>query len=90
MAEHTSPAGSVFAGAGEDTHRAEVAPAARHIDAYINGDGTGFFLDCPRCHFYKNATSEPGEPCRSTLCDGIVERVAFQVISPVRDVTSDG
>lgn len=90
MAERTSPDISVLAGAGEDTHRAEAAPVARHIDAYIHGDGTGFFMDCPRCHFYKNSTSEPGEPCRSTLCDGVVERVVFQVISPVRDGASDG
>jgi hypothetical protein len=57
-------------------------PYARHVDAYVRGDGTGFFMDCPRCHFYKNAVSHEGDTCRNLTCTGTVERVAFRTISP--------
>lgn len=44
---------------------------SRHLNyAYLNEDGqTGYFVDCPKCHFFKNSPAEVGGPCRNALCD---------------------
>lgn len=60
-------------------------PFARNVDAYVWGDGTGFFMDCPRCHFYKNSVSNEGDPCRSVTCTGTVERVSFRILPSGKD-----
>ena len=55
--------------------------------AWLRGDGTGYFLECPVCHFYK--VSDPGEPCRRIGCDGIVVKVEFRVIPPGKEGQTD-
>ncbi len=42
------------------------------VAVWMRGDGTGHYLDCPACHFYKN--SDVG-PCRMIGCDGMVVKV---------------
>ncbi len=54
--------------------------AQRSVAARLRGDGTGYFLDCPVCHFYK--TADPGQPCRRLGCDGTVVKVEFVVTPP--------
>jgi hypothetical protein len=55
----------------------------RHLSyAYLRPDGTGFYVDCPECHFFKNAPSDVGNPCRNALCrNGVVQQVEF-VVTP--------
>ena len=48
--------------------------------ARLRGDGTGYFIECPVCHFYK--VSDPGEPCRRIGCNGVAVKVEFRVTSP--------
>lgn len=50
--------------------------------AWLRGDGTGYFIECPVCHFYK--VSDPGQPCRRIGCDGVTVKVEFRVIPPVK------
>ena len=48
------------------------------ITAWVRADGTGYYPDCPVCHFYKNMAA--GRPCRRSGCPGTVVKVEFQVI----------
>ncbi len=50
------------------------------VNALVHDDGTGYFLTCPRCHFYKNAASKEGNTCRNVNCTGTIETVRFQII----------
>jgi hypothetical protein len=62
----------------------------RHLwNAYLNEDGqSGFYVDCPTCHFYKNGIEDIGGPCRNRLCTtGVVIQVNFTVQPPLRAVT---
>lgn len=49
------------------------------VSGWLREDGTGYFHDCPKCHFYKNVAVGP---CRNTGCDGIVVQVEFRVTPP--------
>jgi hypothetical protein len=63
-------------------HSAESA-AGYLVSAWVRGDGTGHFLECPVCHFYK--VSYPGVPCRRIGCNGTVVKVEFSTTPPADD-----
>lgn len=44
--------------------------------AWMRGDGTGYYFDCPTCHFYKNGALGP---CRNTSCSDTVVKVEIRV-----------
>lgn len=50
------------------------------VTAYIDEKGNGFYIDCPKCHFYKN--NSVGN-CRRIGCDGMSVAVHF---TPSQDV----
>jgi len=47
---------------------------SRHLSyAYLREDGVVWYIDCPKCHFFKNSPSDVGNPCRNAMCpDGVV------------------
>lgn len=61
---------------------------SRHLNyAYVDEDGTGFFMDCPECHFFKNAPSDEGNACRNMSCTtGVVVKVRFVLAQPMLDL----
>lgn len=68
------------------THNAENRAPWPLPAAYLRDDDTGFFFDCPRCHFFKN--NHVG-PCRQIGCGGSVERREFRVLPPAEETLTD-
>lgn len=50
-----------------------------HLAAtWMRGDGTGYYFDCPTCHFYKNGSLGP---CRKIGCNDTVVKVEIRTVS---------
>jgi len=64
----------------------EIATNEHMASVWMRGDGTGYYFDCPTCHFYKNGSLGI---CRRVGCGDAVVKVEIHVTSPVSKGCTD-